>query len=128
MNKQEYILELIQKGHSDEEIELLVKDKFPEEEIIPFMPVPAGSAVITPQEFFDRLIKVDKQLFNKINLKLNNSSIKYHTDQVITFTVEQHTTKFADTTLFDKKIINPSTEPRYEYTAKKNITFIEMGE
>lgn len=42
MNKQEYILELIHKGHSDEEIELLVKDKFPEEEIIPFMPEPAA--------------------------------------------------------------------------------------
>lgn len=69
MNKQEYILELINKGYSDDEIELLVKDKFPEEEIIPFMPAPDSASSsqtnITPQEAFNETWDILKNVGEK---------------------------------------------------------------
>lgn len=63
MDKEQYILELVNKGYSDEDIIILVNAKFPEP--IP-APDPAATTTINPQDFLDRMIAVSNKLDDKI--------------------------------------------------------------
>lgn len=63
MNREDYILDLIKKGYSDEDIKILVAYKYPD--AIP-APAPAADNKVLPQEYVDRLVVASKKLNDKI--------------------------------------------------------------
>lgn len=116
MIKEQYILELIKQGKTNEEIEVLVNEKSQE---FTYSPAPLPLNPITTQQALDRLVAIITYLNTKANTK-----IKYYSGEIITFNIEKVSpSKFADTTLFSMFIENTA---KFNYIAKKDITFADM--
>lgn len=128
MDKEQYLLDLVSKGYTDEDITILLAAKYPEEHPLP---APAATSTNTPQQILDRTVVAIKKVNTNLSTEVSNrtaadattlQSAKDYTNTTKTTITTEYTA--ADTTLYNG--ITTEQDAKIKYYSGQIISFTEV--